>query len=172
MMLSKAIILLLSVSAASAGNLRSSSKSSNVKERDLKNTRIIGGDEAVEDRFDYAVSLSDNWGHFCGGSLIARDVILSAAHCDSGGKGKYKAVVGRHNHDDKDGQELGVREALPHPNYDGDTTDNDFLLVFLSESTSNNINLVKLNHNPTTPEESAPVTVMGWGDIDQVTVKS
>jgi len=25
---------------------------------------------------------------------------------------------------------------------------------------------VKLNHNPTTPEESAPVTVMGWGDID------
>ena len=56
-------------------------------------TRIIGGDEAIEDRYPYAVSLSDDFGHFCGGSLIARDVVLSAAHCDMFGEGKYNAVV-------------------------------------------------------------------------------
>jgi len=58
------------------------------------NTRIIGGNEAVEDRHAYAVSLYDNIGHFCGGSLIAKDVVLTAAHCKGG---EYFAVAGRHN---------------------------------------------------------------------------
>jgi len=48
-----------------------------LKQRELRHHRIIGGDEATEDRFSYAVSLSDDWGHFCGGSLIAPDVVLS-----------------------------------------------------------------------------------------------
>ncbi|KAL7496372.1 hypothetical protein ACHAWT_004528 [Skeletonema menzelii] len=157
MFLSKAFLLLLSTSAVSAGNLRHA-------KRDLR-TRIIGGDEAVEDRYAYAVSLSDSYGHFCGGSLIAEDVVLSAAHCDSHGKGNYYAVVGRHAHEDTDGQELRVKKALPHPDYDGDTTDNDFMLIFLNESANSNV-FVKLNSDAATPEIGAAVTVMGWGDID------
>jgi len=62
------------------------------------NTRIIGGNEAVEDRHAYAVSLYDNIGHFCGGSLIAKDVVLTAAHCKGG---EYFAVAGRHNIEDE-----------------------------------------------------------------------
>ena len=34
-------------------------------EREL-GTRIIGGDEATEDRYSYAVSLEDGLGHICG----------------------------------------------------------------------------------------------------------
>ena len=60
--------------------------------------RIIGGNEAVEDRHAYAVSLYDNIGHFCGGSLIAKDVVLTAAHCKGG---EYFAVAGRHNIEDE-----------------------------------------------------------------------
>ncbi len=128
--------------------------------------RIIGGDPAVEDRYPYAVSLSDDLGHFCGGSLIARDVVLTAAHCDEKGEGQYKAVVGRHAHTDNDGQELSVKLALPHPNYDAYATDKDFLLIFLNDAASDNINIVRLNSDADTPNVSAPVTVMGWGDID------
>jgi len=43
------------------------------------NTRIIGGEEATREEYSYIVSLSDHVGHFCGGSLLSRDVILSAA---------------------------------------------------------------------------------------------
>jgi secreted trypsin-like serine protease len=43
--------------------------------------RIINGVEADEDRYSYIVSLHDNQGHFCGASLIAKDIVLSAAHC-------------------------------------------------------------------------------------------
>jgi len=73
------------------------------------NTRIIGGNEAVEDRHAYAVSLYDNIGHFCGGSLIAKDVVLTAAHCKGG---EYFAVVGRHNiEEDTDGVAIPMEEG-------------------------------------------------------------
>ena len=42
-------------------------------------TRIIGGEKAEAGKFPYAVSFQDTSGHFCGGSLISRDVVLSAA---------------------------------------------------------------------------------------------
>ena len=42
-------------------------------------TRIIGGEEAEAGRFAYTVSFQNWLGHFCGGSLISRDVVLSAA---------------------------------------------------------------------------------------------
>ena len=41
--------------------------------------RVIGGRESTNGRYSYAVSLADNLGSFCGGSLIAPDIILSAA---------------------------------------------------------------------------------------------
>ena len=50
-------------------------------------TRIIGGNEANTSKYPYAVSLLSSYledalspsGHFCGGSLIGPDVVLSAA---------------------------------------------------------------------------------------------
>jgi V8-like Glu-specific endopeptidase len=43
---------------------------------------IIGGMDAVKDSYPYVVSLQYILtGHRCGGSLIARDVVLTAAHC-------------------------------------------------------------------------------------------
>eukprot|EP01083_Nonionella_stella_P026499 72988_1 len=87
---------------------------------DGDNTRIIGGEEAVEDRYSYTVSLADDYGHFCGGALIAPDVVLSAAHCAGG---KYNVVVGRHDVRDKnEGEEIEVETELVHDEYDDNTT--------------------------------------------------
>jgi len=128
------------------------------------NTRIIGGSEATEDRYSYAVSLQDRIGHFCGGSLIAKDVILTAAHCQGG---QYDVVLGRHDLDDNDGEVIGMKRELPHPNYNARSTDNDFMLVFLDEAAStNNVDLVTLNSDSSVPSVGEEVTVMGWGDTD------
>jgi trypsin len=85
--------------------------------------------EAVEDRHSYAVSLQGPQGHFCGGFLIARDVILTAAHCQGMA---IKVMLGRHNLEENyDGGEFKVRWERPFPEYDKALTDNDFMLVFL-----------------------------------------
>jgi hypothetical protein len=44
--------------------------------------RIYGGEDAKSDRFPYYVALVDNnMNLICGGSLIASDIVLTAAHC-------------------------------------------------------------------------------------------
>ena len=131
-----------------------------------KQGRIIGGYEAKPNLHSYAVSLFDKVGHFCGGSLITRNCILTAAHCQGG---RYSVALGRHDLRTNEGQEIRMKKELPHPNYDEFTTDFDFMLVFLrSPATLNGkVSLVKLNDDPSVPYVGESVTPMGWGDIDR-----
>ncbi len=126
-------------------------------------TRIIGGSEATEDRYSYAVSLRNEYGHFCGGSLIAKDVVLTAAHCQTG---SYYVVVGQHDMDEYyDGEGLYVKTDVPHPSYDAMANDKDFMLVFLDGAVAENANVVRLNSDSSVPAVGQEVTVMGWGDL-------
>ena len=51
-----------------------------VKQSQLKkDPRIIGGSNAGSSEFPWAVSMQDRIGHFCGGSLIASNIVLTAA---------------------------------------------------------------------------------------------
>lgn len=121
--------------------------------------RIIGGVKSEEGLYPYSVSLQDDYGHFCGGSLIAPDVVLSAAHCAGG---EMKAIIGRRNLETNDGVELVVDTEMTHPEYDSDTTDNDFMLLFLGNSTDTELVRVGPDEVPV----GTPVTTLGWGDTD------
>lgn len=46
-----------------------------------KNGRIINGDDADPGEWPWQVSFTSDGYHFCGGSLIASDWVMSAAHC-------------------------------------------------------------------------------------------
>eukprot|EP01083_Nonionella_stella_P100641 284128_1 len=59
-----------------------------------KDPRIIGGSNAGGNEFPFSVSMQDNIGHFCGGSLIAPNLVLTAAHCLGG---NYDVIIGRSN---------------------------------------------------------------------------
>jgi trypsin len=108
------------------------------------------------------VSLQDSMGHFCGGSLIAKNVVLSAAHCQGG---DYDIALGRHD-TSTGGQIIQVDREVPHEDYDDSTTDHDFMLIFLATPATleeNEVGLVRLNNDPSLPAAGDIVTVMGWG---------
>jgi hypothetical protein len=121
--------------------------------------------QAIEDRFPYHVSLQDSSGHFCGGSLILKDVVLTAAHCLGG---SFSVMIGRHDFDDKDGEIIEAARQIAHPKYDENTSENDFALVVLERPVETAVPLVSLNDDnsyPTPGTTSAQAHVMGWGNM-------
>ena len=91
-------------------------------------------------RYPYAVSLSHAGRHFCGGALIAPDVVITAGHCHGanalrGMTGGYDVVVGRRDLGDaSSGESIRVGSEFLHPDYDADdVVDCDFNIVILSE---------------------------------------
>ena len=72
---------LLLATSAEARLFDNTREMNRARETEEDTDRIINGVEAQEDRYSYMVSLKDNQGHFCGASLVAQDLVLSAAHC-------------------------------------------------------------------------------------------
>ena len=165
-------VTLVSTIIASSVLLAAARKNnSSVDAREQQSTqeaqRIIGGYEAVEDRYPYAVSLQGPLGHFCGGSLIARDVVLTAAHCRGVAR---SAVVGRHDLGEyNDGDTFAIRAELPHPKYDELLSSYDYMLLFLVDgyaAAGEDVVTARLNPDPSVPAPGMDVTVVGWGDTD------
>ena len=132
-------------------------------------TRIIGGNNAQVNEYPYAVSIQDENGHICGGTLIAVDTVLTAAHCSPMTMGKalkdIKVVVGRSDLSDKSaGEELSIRKEKIHTGYN--RFDNDFALLFLRSATMMG-KVIELNKEATDPEDLSLVIVVGWGDVDE-----
>nr|XP_054927224.1 trypsin-1-like [Dermacentor andersoni] len=52
--------------------------------RNVSSGKIVGGRPAKQCEFPWQVSLQVNGYHFCGGSIISPDTVVTAAHCLSG----------------------------------------------------------------------------------------
>ncbi|KAL9188077.1 hypothetical protein ACHAXT_006455 [Thalassiosira profunda] len=130
---------------------------------------IVGGTEAPQGRYTYAVSLKDtgSGSHFCGGSLVDRSVVLTAAHCVAFDN-NFTVVIGRHNlTDEAVGDVVAVAEKVLHPSYNiAQSEDYDVALLFLMRPTTVDVNVVRINSDATIPIEQQAVTYLGWGEID------
>nr|ACY24330.1 trypsin [Ctenocephalides felis] len=126
--------------------------------------RVVGGHTANEHQFPWQVSLQRFGSHFCGGSIINSEWVLTAAHCISGTSG-FDAVVGKHDLSKTEAteQRSAFKRTIVHKSYAGGVNPYDIALIQVATpfKLNENVKAVKL---PTKDEaHSGQVTLSGWG---------
>jgi secreted trypsin-like serine protease len=93
--------------------------------------KIVGGGDA-DQTYSFMVSLQEGGQHFCGGSLIKPDLVVTAAHCVEGtDPASINMRIGSNEHANG-GEEAQAASVTVHPDYDGQSPGNDIALVKLA----------------------------------------
>ncbi|XP_026316049.1 vitellin-degrading protease-like [Hyposmocoma kahamanoa] len=97
----------------------------------LEEVRIVGGEDIDISEAPYQVSLMYRGRHSCGGTIVANDLIVTAAHCLMGSNPlDYQIRVGS-SFNDNGGEIHSVREFIRHPGFNYMGMDNDVAILYL-----------------------------------------
>ncbi|XP_041696997.2 serine protease 56-like [Coregonus clupeaformis] len=133
-------------------------------------SRIVGGSPAPPGSWPWLVNLQLDGGLMCGGVLVDRSWVVTAAHCFAGihSESYWIAVVGEFDitKTDPDEQVLKVNRIIPHPKFNPKTFNNDIALVELTSPVvlSERVTPVCLPSG-LEPPTGSPCLVAGWGSL-------
>ncbi|XP_051745530.1 chymotrypsin-like protease CTRL-1 [Ctenopharyngodon idella] len=135
------------------------------------NSRIVGGTNATAGSWPWQVSIHVfGLRHNCGGTLITKDWVLSAAHCfQNTDVSKVVMYFGRLRQSGSNPKETSrtASRIITHPNYDSSAIDNDIALVQLNSSVtfSKYIKPVCLAAAGSVFDAGTISWVTGWGKL-------
>lgn len=118
-------------------------------------SRIVGGSVATQS-YPWMASLQVGGRHGCGGSLIAPQWVVTAAHCVSSG---LSVRLGS-NYSNSGGQVIPVSRAIRHPGYGGVSGGNDIALLQLSRAVTG---IAPVRIAAGSPATNTGVRLLGWG---------
>ncbi|QFU92275.1 trypsin-like serine protease [Amycolatopsis sp. YIM 10] len=120
---------------------------------------VIGGHDATED-YSFMVSLQQGGNHFCGGSLIGEDWVVTAAHCVQGAKpDQVTTRVGAREHS-SGGTETGVSKIIVHPDYAAQKPGADIALVRLDKKVTEQ----PIKIAAAAGDAGTATRILGWGE--------
>ncbi|CAG7820628.1 unnamed protein product [Allacma fusca] len=134
---------------------------------------IVGGVPATPHAFPYQVSLqvrpcwNCNWRHFCGGSIVAPDKVVTAAHCLVGkDPGSIRVIAGEHClfKTELTEQNVTVLAAISHPDFNYNTGDYDYAVLRLASPLRLNEYVETISLASSGSEPSGNCTNTGWGN--------
>lgn len=136
-------------------------------------SRVVNGIDAREHSWPWQISLqyqgtSGNWGHTCGGTLIADNWVLTAAHCISSGR-VYRVLVGKHNlqEEEEGSAAISPEKIIVHEKWNSFFILNDIALIKLSEpvQVSDSVQPACLPAAEALLPHDFPCYVTGWGRL-------
>ncbi|XP_062854217.1 serine protease 27-like [Trichomycterus rosablanca] len=146
----------------------------NVCGRAPLNPKIVGGQNASAGAWPWQVSLHSisSGFHFCGGSLINKDWILSAAHCFTGSYNNAADLVvylGKQTQQGSNPHQISrrVKKIITHSKYASFANNNDIALLRLTTAVTftDYIRPVCLAAKCSTFNAGTRCWITGWGDI-------
>ncbi|XP_065673499.1 serine protease 1 isoform X2 [Hydra vulgaris] len=149
----------------------------NAEDENFKtNKRIVGGINAEENEFPWQAIIKWNVGKMkdelvCGGSLIDKRFVLTAAHCFSHSMKieHYYVILGEHiQSENENKQRNDIKRIIVHQKFDEITYNNDIALVeLLSPAILNDsVNVISLPAFKDLERPNKMCTVTGWGQTN------
>ncbi|XP_046882386.1 chymotrypsin-like elastase family member 1.3 isoform X2 [Hypomesus transpacificus] len=134
--------------------------------------RVVGGEVARPNSWPWQISLQylsgGSYRHTCGGSLIRRGWVMTAAHCVDSSR-TWRVVLGDHNIYSSEGSEqiMSVSRVVIHPNWNANYLSSGWdiaLLRLSSDATLNSkVQLASLPPSGQILPHNNPCYITGWG---------
>ncbi len=137
-----AALVLVAVAPAAGAEKRLVADADSGSDAPAAEPRIVDGSPAPAGRYPWMAAFLFNGGQGCGGSVIAPNWVLTAAHCVTDERGQPSvgpsdvSFVVNTNDWTQGGQVLNAAQIVVHPAYDPLLTNNDVALVRTTESTA------------------------------------
>ncbi|XP_060115633.1 chymotrypsin-like elastase family member 2A [Heteronotia binoei] len=138
-------------------------------------SRVVGGENVKPNSWPWQASLqyssSGNWRHTCGGTLIATNWVMTAAHCISSSK-TYRVQLGKYDLtvSEKGSVTVSPKKIVVHPKWDSSKVSdgNDIAMIKLSEhvTLSDKIQLACLPPANKILSGNSACYVTGWGRLE------